>query len=432
MEGKVPPTGRITLQVLFVISFFYLGNLVERHQSFPIFLGYFTVFFFYLLLSLKGRLSLQGILITGLIARFTFLSALPAFSDDFFRFIWDGNLIHMGISPYQYLPSELNNTGYLEGIFQGLNSPNYYSVYPPFNQLIFWISTLIPEQTLLSVNTVRTLLIIADIVSLFLLIKLSKRNYTIGAFFFLNPLLILESTGNLHIEGLVISFILLAIYFSRNRKWWQAGVSMGMAIATKLIPLVLLPAFAWRYRWKNGAIIAVIAIVVAIATMIPMLSSAMTSGMTSSLRLYFQSFEFNASWYYIFREIGFYQVGYNTIQTLGPKLAITTLVLVLSTVIMANYWKVDSATILVFSLFIYLSLSTTVHPWYALPLIPLGLLSQFYFPIVWSFFIFFTYFGYNETEYNLSMYWIVFEYLMVYAFMLYEIINKLKARSEPS
>ena len=72
------------------------------------------------------------------------LFAFPNLSDDIYRFVWDGNLIGLNINPYGSMPSELvgqNNPGLSMDLYAQMNSPDYYTIYPPVTQLIFYIST---------------------------------------------------------------------------------------------------------------------------------------------------------------------------------------------------------------------------------------------------------------------------------------------------
>ncbi|MEQ9229236.1 MAG: hypothetical protein RIF46_01035, partial [Cyclobacteriaceae bacterium] len=76
------------------------------------------------------------------------LFATPSLSDDFYRFIWDGRLLAHGIHPFAELPGfyldpSLNIPGIDQSLFDNLNSKEYFTIYPPFAQLIFLISVLI-------------------------------------------------------------------------------------------------------------------------------------------------------------------------------------------------------------------------------------------------------------------------------------------------
>jgi alpha-1,6-mannosyltransferase len=161
---------------------------------------------------------------------------------------------------------------------------------------------------------------------------------------------------------------------------------------------------------------------VVVASLIPLLSTSLFVNIQKSLGLYFQSFEFNASLYYIFREVGFWVKGYNIIGSLGPWLSISSMTIIITISYFGPKWMLPKAMLWV--LFTYLICATTVHPWYILPLIPLGLLSGFYFPIVWSILIFVTYVGYTLEGYDLPMYWVVIEYFCLVVFMIFEFKRK--------
>lgn len=421
-------TAEYTFLFILVVSISFLGLGVSRDETPALLLIYGVAFFSYVWTVRLTTISWKVLLAGGMLIRIALLWGLPALSDDFYRFIWDGTLLQHGINPFGVLPGEalqMDVPGIDKAFFELLNSPNYFTIYPPLNQAIFWLSAQIggPGNWLLSVNVMRFFLIGADIGTFFLLtVLLKKHGKSIkNAFwFFLNPLVILEFTGNLHFEGLVIFFLILGIHQFDQARVFGQGIGFAGAISTKLVPLIFLPAVLLKQWPRKGLLVCVVAGGVALLTFIPMIGSALVSGMGASIGLYFQSFEFNASVYFLIREIGFMIVGYNLIQQIGPWLGVTTFILIMAWAFVGARFKKDLPMILMGSLVIYLLLSTTVHPWYVIPLIPLGILSGFYFPVVWSLMIFLTYIGYATEDFHLPMGWIFFEYLTVMTMMVIE------------
>lgn len=433
-DERPAKTAEYTFLFILMASVAFLGLALARNETTTLLTIYGVAFFTYFWVIRLTAISWKVLFASGLLIRIILLSGLPGLSDDYFRFIWDGTLLNNGINPFGVLPGEalqMNVPGVDQTFFNQLNSPNYYTIYPPLNQAIFWLSAQIggPGNWLISVNVMRFFLIGADIGSFFLLKSmLQKHGKSLkNAFwFFLNPLVILEFTGNLHFEGLVIFFLLLGIHQFDRAKILGQGLGFAGAISAKLVPLIFLPAILMKQWPKRGFLVCTLAVAVAAITFIPMIGSALVSGMGSSIGLYFQSFEFNASIYFIVREIGFRIKGYNLIQQIGPWLGIITFLMIMTWAFVGTWLKRELPMILMGALLIYLLLSTTVHPWYVLPLIPLGILSGFYFPVVWSLMIFLTYIGYATEDFHLPMGWIFLEYFVVIGVMIFELIRHTK------
>lgn len=436
LSQKQSGTSEYTFLFIFLASISFLGLQVERDETTVLLLTYGVAFFTYFWLVRLTHIRWWILVISGILTRALLFMDLPNLSDDFYRFIWDGVLLDHRINPYGILPGEAlqkNIPELSQDFFNLLNSPNYYTIYPPLNQAIFWLSVKFggAENILASVNVMRGVLLLADIGTFLLLRKIllhSDREPRLALWFFLNPLVILEFTGNLHFEGLVIFFLVLAIYFFKFSGVWGQGIGFAGAIATKLIPLIFLPSVLTKQWSWRGILVCGISLILAGITFIPLVSSALVNGMGSSIGLYFQSFEFNASIYFIIREIGFAVKGYNLIQKIGPWLAVSTFVFISTWSILGSWMKKDLSLIMLGSLVIYLLLSTTVHPWYVVPLIPLGLLSGYYFPIVWSLMIFLTYMGYGNSEFHLPMIWVALEYALVVGTFVIELKMKLKTK----
>ena len=77
--------------------------------------------------------------------RALFLFSIPNLSDDFYRFIWDGRLLASGNHPFAQLPvyymdNNVSIQGINEDLFNKLNSPEYFTIYPALSQYVFWLA----------------------------------------------------------------------------------------------------------------------------------------------------------------------------------------------------------------------------------------------------------------------------------------------------
>jgi hypothetical protein len=95
--------------------------------------------------------------------------------------------------------------------------PDYFTGYPPICQFIFGLATkLFGGNLVWSIAVIRLFIIASEIGTIYFLRKilsafnLPLRNVLIYA---LNPLVIIELTGNLHMEGVMIFFLVSSILF---------------------------------------------------------------------------------------------------------------------------------------------------------------------------------------------------------------------------
>ena len=213
---------------------------------------YAALFFLSTKLIQTNQWNFKFLVVVGVLFRLVFLWATPNLSQDFYRFIWDGNLVISGINPYLYTPNEIlnwkeipiaNHTLLFEGM--GALSAKHFSNYPPFNQALFAIAALFGGKSILgSVIILRLQIILADIGLLYfgrkLLDTLGKPKQTIF-WYFLNPLVIIELTGNLHFEGVMLFFMVWALYLIVKKKWSPAAPNNAHTILTKLLQIHSMP-----------------------------------------------------------------------------------------------------------------------------------------------------------------------------------------------
>lgn len=368
----------------------------------------------------------------GLLFRLLLLFAEPALSDDYFRFVWDGRLLLAGENPYLYLPSYYVGegapalAGVTPALYSQLNSQAYYSVYPPVLQAVFWLAAaLSPDSLMGSVIVLRLVILAAETGSMLLLLRLLHRMALPDRYvhlYALNPLVIMELTGNLHMEALLIFFLLLFLYQLHYQRFLIAAVPLGLAIGAKLLPLMFLP-FVWRkLGYKRFAAFGAVLLATLLLLFFPLLSLEVLRNFWQSIDLYFQRFEFNASVYYLLRWLGFRLTGYNQIAVIGPFLSMAILVSVLA---MAAVKKLGSvrrlAGYMAAALTVYLFLATTVHPWYITTLVALTAMSHFRYTAVWSCLAIFSYSAYRTSVYTENLWLVMLEYTLVGLWLLVEL-----------
>ena len=408
--------------------YYAIGYDLARHESSILIPSYFLLFVLYLWLSQQGDKAnnYRYLLLFGFVARILLLFSIPTLSDDVYRFIWDGRLLVNGINPFIETPGHYLNQDNLIGInqelYNHLNSPNYHSVYPPVTQFIFWISAAIsPTNITGSIIVMRIINIIADLAGLWFMIQLLahyKIHKTYALLYFINPLVILELTGNLHHEGLLLCFILGALHFANKNKWNISGAYWALAVATKLLPVIFLPYLMFRNKLSHSIKLFSSFLVISLLLFLPFYNSQMVDGMISSLGLYFQKFEFNASIYYLARSTGVWITGYNPIHIIGPMLALSTLTWILF--ISIRYRKLQPLEVMTLIIVSYFFLSTTVHPWYIITALGLSIFTMHRFIVLWTLLIFLSYSGYTTNTYIVNYWLLATEYLAVFSAIIYE------------
>jgi hypothetical protein len=423
-------TGYCLLSFCIYILFAYYTNRSNFTWLIACFVLLFTLYFLIIRDTFKYPTGLKLGVSAAILFRLALLFSFPNLSDDIYRFIWDGNLLINGINPFAHMPEALAEGNALlpfsyETLYSGLNSPEYYSVYPPVCQFIFGISAwLFGEQVMTNIIGMRLFILTAEVATFWVLKKLLdyyELNPTYLLFYALNPLVILELTGNLHFEGLMISFLLFFFYLLIKKKYLWAAVFFTLAVHTKLIPLLLVPYLVFSLSWKRAAAFVAILTTGTFLLYLPFLDPSFINHFTSSLQLYFQSFEFNAGIYYLVRWIGFQFTGYNIIYIAGPLLAAFSTILIL-----AVSWKYrDSGFKHLPLLFIsvatlYYLFSTTVHPWYICSLLAFLPLTGLLSPLVWSFVIPLSYAAYATIPYTENLWLVALEYALVAAAIFFD------------
>lgn len=365
------------------------------------------------------------------VLRLLLLFMWPNLSDDFYRFVWDGRLLAAGEQPFALLPRDVlrtaagNAAGLTDALFAQLNSPDYFTVYPPVAQASFWLSAkLSPHSVYGSVLVLRILQLIAEAGTLWLLPRVLQRMQMpsrSALLYALNPLVILELTGNLHAEALVVFFCVAAMYFLSNR-FYLSAVLFGLGIAAKLLPLLLLPLL-WRLLGTRRTLVyALVAGGVAAVCFLPLLAGGFVPHLLSSIDLYFRKFEFNASIYYLVREAGFAAKGYNIIAVAGPVLMLLSLLGIAALALR----KAQGDVVAVFArraalaLFMYYACAAIVHPWYVVPVLMWCVLGRWWFGVVWSAMVWGSYAAYGGDGVG-ENFWVVFvEYAVVFGVLGWE------------
>ena len=417
-----------------VLTYIKLGFFTDRTVFSELLISFFLAFIAYFVLY---RLDVKFTVVLGLaiLFRLVFLFSIPELSDDYFRFIWDGLLSLNGINPFLELPSYymeqgLNQVKGLDAsLYHSLNSPNYFTIYPPVNQLTFAIGAFGFKLNGygFGVTLMRLVILLGEGLTVFYLIKICKhlgvstKNVLLYA---LNPLIIVELVGNLHFEALMISFLCMAIYYLLKQKYDLSAVLFALAVNTKLLPLMFLPLF-WNYiGWKKSVRYYLIVGGLTIIFFMPFLSVEMLSHLSKSVNLYFKSFEFNASLYYLIRWIGFQLVGYNIIGIAGRSLSI----LVLGIILYMSFHKKNIKTPLLKRMFwafaIYLVCATVVHPWYISTLVFFSVFLPYRFALIWSGMALLSYAAYQTEAYIENLWLVAIEYVMVFGFLWWEIKKK--------
>lgn len=226
-----------------------------------------------------------GILLAA-VSHVAFLRLPAGPDDDIHRYVWDGRLQRLGYNPYLVIPSDPAAQHLHTADTRNLNNPDLASPYPPGAELFFRAVTAISESTF-ALKVAFVLCDLAIVLVLLDLLRVTGRAAHLVLGFAWNPLLAIEVAGSGHID--IVGALLLVISVAALARRWRAtaAVALGLAVAVKFLPIVLLPLYWKRIRLRD----AVLGAAVAGLLYIPFLNHGHIP--TGSLGAYVQTFRFN-------------------------------------------------------------------------------------------------------------------------------------------
>lgn len=367
--------------------------------------------------------NFKKLLLLGLLLRGCLFFFEPNWSEDGARFLWDGELLRQGQNPYGLTPTQVleqqgEGNGLNAKLFAELNSPNYYSVYPPINQALFWIGAWVGQGSIAQgYFALRCMLLLGEIGVFYLLWSLLARfelpQKQILLYWF-NPLVIVEVVGNLHFEGVVLLFLLASLLCLSRQKLGWSGTFWGLAVGMKLLPFLLAPTFFFWKGVRTSPRFWGVALGTLFLSFLPLVYLNSWENFLQSLQLYQGKFEFNASLYYLFRAVGYELAGYNTIWYLTKVgMGCTLLGAVLISWKRSNVSLFEIPDVWVQLYLLYFLMQPVVHPWYLLPGLGLSLLTRKWTFILWSFGTIFSYQAYSQNPVQEQPLFLGLEYGMV-------------------
>ncbi|MFT5468946.1 MAG: alpha-1,6-mannosyltransferase [Verrucomicrobiales bacterium] len=286
-------------------------------------------------------------------------------SDDVYRYLWDGEIVTAGSNPFEETPRALNERGVGDPeLFAKLNSPDYFSVYPPVSQGLFALAAFTEFPQL----AIRLLLGISEFAALLLLARIVQPRLLI--LYAWNPLVVLETWGQAHTEAALLAVFALMLFCLRKRRFSAATAALTLAVWIKLWPILFLPFLLRHNGWRIRD--AAVFIGLSVAVWLPFQPWSSALNMLQSLRLYVDTFEFNAGPYYLLKWItSAFVYGLDFIPDRDPRLFIGIIVRIAMLFSLAWFflrrrgWSIERQLAIV-SVIVLLSLPT-IHPWYFLP-----------------------------------------------------------------
>jgi hypothetical protein len=149
------------------------------------------------------------------------------------------------------------------------------------------------------------------------------------------------------------------------------------------------------------------------------MDEAVFMNIANSIGLYFHTFEFNGSIFYLYRLTGEQKEFWRTLLRItGPLLTIGLIIF--------GSRRSSTSNLAIWTLLglsSYLFLSGNVHPWYLAPLVLLTPFTNMRFPIVWSAMIILTYTTYSTSAYTENYWLILLEYGVVYTMLIIDLLH---------
>jgi GPI transamidase subunit PIG-U len=182
------------------------------------------------------------------------LAVAPVGADsDMVRYLWDGRVQRLGYNPYAVLPSDAAMS--VTHTTESARMPSLHArtPYPPAAQLFFRLVVSIHDST----RAMKLALVACDLLTILVVwrwLTASSRSAWLTLAYAWNPFVVLEVAHSGHVDALGALWIAAAAYWLTRRRTMLATIAYVLAVASKLLPIVLIPLLIGRIRARDAAV----------------------------------------------------------------------------------------------------------------------------------------------------------------------------------
>lgn len=366
------------LSLIYFVFFSIAIRSLERNNWVLILAFFCAAYCFYFVLAkLSREQSRNKIFYVGILLRIGVIFTLPIFSDDFYRFLWDGFLVSEGHSPYELTPVIWKTAHFVQQeeilfIFDHLNSKEYFSVYPFALQFLFLIPWLIGIKNLFfQVACLQLILLGFDIFCLYLF-KKSKTSIETFWLYAGNPILILETASQIHFEVIVLLLLLLFLRKDGRNQSYLSGFFYALILQIKLNFILIFPVILKEKNIKIR-LINVMFVIFSILILSFTVFANVHTQLESGIGLFFHSFRFHSL---------FEQIIYLCLMPFPNYLylsgSISMLLGGMFYLVLLIQFEFTAEVNVMIGLLVFLLVSPVVHSWYIIPFVGLSFYFQYH------------------------------------------------------
>jgi hypothetical protein len=313
------------------------------------------------------------ILIFAGLFRLTAVFAEPSLSTDQFRYIWEGRLVTLGISPYRYAPNDSFLIPYHSEVFPLVRQAGTPSPYPPLTQLVHALNYAIFQDNLIGPKVFYAGFDFINCLIIIWLLGVFGRDRRWVLLYAWHPLPVVEFGQSGHNDALMLGLLLVAIGLAYRQKPFLSAAILGLAALAKFTPLFGLPLFLvlWHKTLYKGQIkwnfwqifnprlwlYPFLTIVILVAGYIPFLISG--QGAIGSLADYIGMWENNATEIFLWLKT---QFGLSLAKQITVGLLGVTVLVLAFLPKLAVELSLCRRFIILFG--VTFMLASSLHPWY--------------------------------------------------------------------
>jgi len=372
----------------------FLSDIAQGETTFAVSnIGLYTIIQYsgmavFMLLAWKltpkssNLLDYKVLFIAAFLVRIVLIDVDPYTSNDVSRYLFDGRIAYEGFDPYKMSHDAIELTELRATWLPPNEHASYVTLYPPVALALFTFSASFGVEYAELVWKI--LLVIAGLITVWLsalvLQKANKLNNL--ALVALSPLLILETGVGLHVDAFSTLAVVSAIYLWQRQLLLLCGVVIGIGMAIKVLPvMLLLPLFFIQKTLKKAFTLVVgwLASVILIYGITVLLGYVPVG----SVGVFFEKWRNAAP---IFELLDALLTSHYIIVVL-----ITSAVSIAALIAFISFKQRDEDVIASPILFVCLQaalalpllLSPVLFPWYLLPLVPLLALKPNMYLLAW-------------------------------------------------